>query len=517
MKPKEPQRAGVIDIGTNSIKLLVAEESEAKIKVLESLKNVVQLGKDTFFKDRISQESINRTVSILEKYVAILKEYEVTNVRVIATTAVREAQNKDVFVDTVFRRTGFNIEILTPGDVVYFIDAYLYHTLKDKYPLHDKNLLITELGGGSLDISLMAHGFTLMNVGLPLGTLRLMQFISRLDGTTFENYEAATESIESEFAYLKRSLPAISIDDILLIDESHSSYLSAVLPKRTLQGEFFQITQADTQELTEKVLNRSPEDISAEYKIPIETANTFAGFVIILNTLITFIESKTIYILEASLAEAIVTNEAMDYEISQKYNKANQLISIAISAGRKYGVDLEHARQVAQLSDTLFDLFKEILGLKKTDSLYLTLAAYLHDIGMFIYNRAHHKHSEYIISSIDWFRLSSEEVKIIACIARYHRKGAPAYTHPLYWSLPPAKQILVQKLSSILKIANALDRSHRQKVKKIEIKINRSNEITLLVTVQGNFILEKIDFTEKKGMFEELSGNKLTLKIQSAL
>src|SRR3989338_6033361 len=133
MKPKEPQRAGVIDIGTNSIKLLVAEESEAKIKVLESLKNVVQLGKDTFFKDRISQESINRTVSILEKYVAILKEYEVTNVRVIATTAVREAQNKDVFVDTVFRRTGFNIEILTPGDVVYFIDAYLYHTLKDKY------------------------------------------------------------------------------------------------------------------------------------------------------------------------------------------------------------------------------------------------------------------------------------------------------------------------------------------------------------------------------------------------
>ena len=101
MKEKERSRAGVIDIGTHSIKLFIAEENESDIKIIESLKNVVPLGNDTFFKDRISQETINRTVAILEKYGEKLKEYSVTNVKVIATTAVREAANRDVLIDTV--------------------------------------------------------------------------------------------------------------------------------------------------------------------------------------------------------------------------------------------------------------------------------------------------------------------------------------------------------------------------------------------------------------------------------
>lgn len=207
MKEKEPTRAGVIDIGTHSIKLFIAEEDGVDIKILESLKNVVLLGNDTFFKDRIGQETINRIVAILEKYNEKLKEYSITNVKVIATTAVREAANRDVFVDTVYRRTGFNIDIFTVGDVIYYIDTYLYQKLKDKYPLHTKNLIIAELGSGSLDISVMAQGFTLMNVGLPLGTMRLKQLMGKLDGSLKENYEAVQENVDNEVSYLKGKCP----------------------------------------------------------------------------------------------------------------------------------------------------------------------------------------------------------------------------------------------------------------------------------------------------------------------
>lgn len=206
----------------------------------------------------------------------------------------------------------------------------------------------------------------------------------------------------------------------------------------------------------------------------------------------------------------------LDYEISQKYNKTKQLISIANSLCRKYNMDMKHIQHVADLSDTLFDNFKDTLGLKKTDSLYLLLAAYLHDIGMFIYNRAHHKHTEYIISNQNLFRLTDEEIKVIACIGRYHRKGAPMDSHLVYHSLPKDKQIVVQKLSAILRIANALDRSHRQKVKKVEVKFNHLQDITLVAYAEGNAILEKLDFLDKKDLFEEISGNKINLKIQSA-
>jgi len=297
MKEKEPLRAAIVDIGTHSIKLLIAEEAESEIKILESLKNVALLGKDVFYKGRFSQEIINRTVAILEKYNEKLKEYAVSNIRVIATTAVREADNKDVFIDTVSRRTGFNIEVFTVGDVIYYIDAYLYHILKNKYPIHEKNLLIAELGTGSLDISAMAQGYTLMNVGLPLGMLRLKQLLTKLDGNLQENHEAVKENIEEEFSYLKRDLSSLKIDDIILIDENYTTYLPKILSQKTFQGTFFQLNQTETEELVQKILEKTPEKIVEEYKIPLESADTFAGYAMILNTFANLRENKYIYIL----------------------------------------------------------------------------------------------------------------------------------------------------------------------------------------------------------------------------
>ncbi len=513
MKEKEIARAGVIDIGTNSIKLYIAEEDKDDIKILESLKNVLSLGNDTFFKDRISQEIINRTVAVLDKYSDKLKEYSITNLKVIATTAVREAANRDVFIDTVYRRTGFNIEVFTVGDVIYYIDAYLYQKLKDKYPLHTKNLIIAELGSGSLDMSVMAQGFTLMNLGLPIGTLRIKQLMGQLDGSLRENYEAIEENVENEFASFKREMPSINIDDIILIEETYSAHLSKILSNKPVEP-FFKLTQEDTAELLEKMTNGNIEEIAGQYKIPLEIAETFPAYAVTLNTFVKLSQSKVIHILEVPLAEAVLADMILDFEVSQKYNKTNQLISIANSICRKFNTDIKHAQQVADLSNMLFDELKESLGLKKGDLLYLLLAAYLHDVGEFVYNRAHHKHSEYIISNLNLFRLSTDEIKVIACCGRYHRKGAPAETHFLYNSLSREKQVLVQKLSSILRIANALDRAHKQKVKKIEVKFNRSQDITLTVSVPGNFLLEKTDFQEKKGMFEEISGNKINLKTQ---
>ena len=192
----------------------------------------------------------------------------------------------------------------------------------------------------------------------------------------------------------------------------------------------------------------------------------------------------------------------------------NQLISVANFLCRKYNVDLNHAQHVSDLSQTLFRHFKDSLGLDEKDLLYLTLAAYLRDIGMFIHNRSHHKHSEYVISSLNLFRLTDMEIKIIAATARYHRGALPLQMHLLYSSLDSDKQILVQKLSALLRIANALDQSHKQKVKKLEIKFTKKQDVSLIVYTQKNFVLEKASFLERKKAFEEISGNKITLTIK---
>ncbi len=515
MAEKNTKIAGVIDIGSSSIKLMIAQEAGGDFKIVESLKNSIPIGKDTFFKDRLSPETINQAISILEKYKQVIKEYEVAEVSIIATTAVREAFNRDIFVDTVLRKTGLTVDVLTAGDVVYYIDSYLSHHLKDAYPVHSKNLLIVELGAGSLDVSVMEKGFTLFNMGLPIGTLRLKQALGRLEGNREEIIEALREYIESEFAYLKRSMPKIAIDDVILIDETHASYVQNILSHKKWEPRFFQFSREDAAELGTRISDMTPEELTRAHKVPLEIADALNVYQVIIDAFLGMASNNYIYILQASLSEAVLANILLGYDLSPKYNKINQLVSITSFICRKYEVDINHAQQVALLSEKLFNHCKDILGLKKADLIYLILAAHLHDIGAFIFNRSHHKHSEYIVSSLNLFRLSTEEINMIACLSRYHRKAHPSDAHLVYRSLPKARQMLVQKLSAILRIANALDRSHRQKVKELEVIPGKGQELTLAVQAAANFVLEKADFHEKKGLFEEITGSRITLKVKA--
>ncbi len=502
-------RAGVIDIGSRSIKLLIGQVVKDDIEVIESLKNVVPIAHDAFLKNRISQETINQTVSILEKYKQVLRDYKIDQLKVVATTAMREAQNRDLLTDTLYRKTGLSVEVLTGGDIVYYIDAYLSYKLKDTYPIHEKNILIAELGSGSLDISVMEQGFTQMHITLPLGTLRLKQLMSKLNRGLRETTDAVTEYIHNEFVQLGRMLPPIKIDDVILIDENYAPYLSSILSAKVRTSKFFSLRHHDAQSLRTTLTDRKAEEITKSYRVPAEISDTFAAYAILLNMFFSLIHNEEIYLLETSLAEAILAHTLLELELSKKYNKTNQLLSVARAIGRKYDTDLEHAAHVAGLSEKIFNGLREQMGLKKDTLLHLLLAAHLHDIGMFIHNRAHHKHSEYIISSLNFSRLSDDELKLIACIARYHRKAAPSENHLLYGSLSSAEQLLVQKLSAILRVANALDRSHRQKIKDIEVKTGPA--VTISFTADSDAILETQDFQEKKGALEEILGATINL------
>ena len=223
-------RWAVIDIGSSSTKLLIGERHGEDIKIIDSLKNNIPLGRHAFLKSRIPQTIINQTASVLQKYKETLKEYDVANVTVIATTAVREARNQDIFLDTVLRKTGFKIDVLNVGDVVYYIDYFLSHKLKKTYPVAEKDLLIAELGAGSLDISVMSKGLTLTNIGFPIGTLRLSQFMETLDGSMQEIHEATEEYIENEILFLKKNNPGLVIDDVILIDENYSTFYKTFCP-----------------------------------------------------------------------------------------------------------------------------------------------------------------------------------------------------------------------------------------------------------------------------------------------
>ncbi|MBF0217365.1 MAG: HD domain-containing protein [Candidatus Omnitrophica bacterium] len=507
----------VIDIGSNSIKLAIGEISGNKVEVIEFLKNIVGLGKSAFYKGVISQEAIQQTVTILRKYKDKLKEYKIapSEVKVIATTAIREAGNRDIFIDNVQRKTDLKVDILDVGTVSYYIESYFAHKLKSKFAISEETFIIAELGTGGLDISCKEKGYTLFNMSLPIGTLRLASLIGRLGGSLEENMEATADYIDNEFSFLKKNIRDIKIDDVILIDENYARLVQNIIKSGSSGENLYKFTSKEIERMIEKLRDKNFEEISHDYKIPIEIADTILAYAVVLENFCSLIKKGHIHIIDISLSEAVLANMLFDVKLFSELDDMKQLVSEARFVCRKYGLDIEHPEHVARLSGIMFEAMKEYLGLKSDDKKYIILASYLHDIGIFIYNRSHHKHSEYILQYLNFVGLSEEEQKVIACVARYHRRATPQDSHYLYSSLPYDRKILVHKLSAILRITNALDATHKQKVKKFEVVVTKDENFILNVHTNKNFIIEKSEFMLKRDYFREITGSDVTLSIKA--
>lgn len=508
------KRAAIIDIGSESIRLIIGERKRKDLKILELLKNILPIGKDTFYKNTISQSLISQTIDVLQKYLRVMKEYNVKACRVFATTAVRDARNRDVFIDTIKRKTGLEIEVFTAGDVIYYIDSYIYFRLKDQYPIHKKNLLIAELGAGSVEFSLMEQGYMLMNIGLPIGTLRLDQRINAMHHSPGQAYQALEEYIEYEFKFLGNQFPHVAIDDVILISENFGFLVRDLLKKQGNYETIMPLTRKESALIKKEAQERSPDELVKKYGIPMEIADTLDVLSLTVDAFFKYTENENIFLFETSLHDAVLTHLLFNLSLSRRYNKSRQLLSVARALGKKHNVDLAHSEQVARLSRMLFNQLSRYMGLHKSDILYLLMAAYLHDIGKFISNRSHHKHSEYIITSLNLFRLTEQEINIIAAIARYHRRSTPRPAHLVYNSLFPEHRILVQKLSALLRIADALDRSHRQKIQDIHVQVVPKQGIILDVLSDESLVIEQAFFEEKKGVLEAITGDEVVLRIR---
>ena len=233
-----------------------------------------------------------------------------------------------------------------------------------------------------------------------------------------------------------------------------------------------------------------------------------------MNKLFKLIKKRSIFLLETSLSEALLANMIFGFDLAEKYNKTNQLISVAKFICSMYGSDLKHAKQVAVMAEGMFNQLKGVLGLKDSELLYLVLAAYLHNIGMFINNRSNHKHTEYIINALSFFRLSSQEIKCIACIARYHRKAHPQKTHYFYGGLAFERAAPCPEIGLDPADRQRLRQRPQAKGEEAEIQPGQGGALTLVVYSNDNFALEKVFFKDRKQLFEEISGSQLGLVVK---
>jgi exopolyphosphatase/guanosine-5'-triphosphate,3'-diphosphate pyrophosphatase len=243
-------------------------------------------------------------------------------------------------------------------------------------------------------------------------------------------------------------------------------------------------------------------------QLPFWEAETFISGILVYKLLLERTAAAHVVVPRISIREGLLIDLAQGISPVLQEEFFTQIFASAVNLGRKYHIDEPHCRHVASLCMVLFDVFIREHGMNRRERMMLEAAAMLHEIGMFIRASGHNLHGQYIIANSEIFGLRREELDIIGNVIRYHRGAPPSPTDIDYIALQREERILVLKMVSILRVADALDRGHTQQVK--QITVEKKGETVLIHTEgAGDLSLELLGLDEKGGLFQEVFGYKI--------
>jgi exopolyphosphatase/guanosine-5'-triphosphate,3'-diphosphate pyrophosphatase len=264
----------------------------------------------------------------------------------------------------------------------------------------------------------------------------------------------------------------------------------------------------DFKRLTESIAGLSTDELVRRFQVTYPEAEALIPGLMAYAQLGKVFAVQEVWIPQAGLRDGLLREmtspELWTEELGQ------QVIRSAITLGEKYHYDAAHGKQVAHLCGILFAELQDEHVLSRHDALLLQVAALLHDIGLVISNRSHHKHSYYLLSNSDLFGLSRRDMQYLALVARYHRRASPSLTHPEFAELDRGSRMTISKMTAILRVADALDRNHLQQFK--EINCSRSGG-QFGITIWGleDLSLERFALQQKGSLFEEVYGMPVVL------
>jgi exopolyphosphatase/guanosine-5'-triphosphate,3'-diphosphate pyrophosphatase len=502
----------IIEIGSTGIRLHVAEiNSGGGWQVLDRAVRPVALGRDVFTSGWLSRESMLECLTVLQNYRELLTGWGIadSNIHVIATSALRVARNRDVFIDRVHQETGFDLSIVEGIEENRLMYLAVRFALKQDLPLFWRaNSMIIEIGGGSTEIMLLRRGQMVAAHSLKLGTIIIDQH-SRHGlgaGIFYERY--LNENIRNTLSLLSSELDLTHVRTV--VAAGTDVRLAADQAGRELNENCRIIERDNYINFTEMMRNRTIEDCVRQFGISYADAEGLIPGLLVLKLFLEHTGATDVAVPFVTIRDGYLVDLASGVDSSLQDEFFSQIIASAINLGRKFHFDEAHARHVAHHCMTIFDALIKEHGMSRRHRLMLETAAILHDIGTYLKSSGHQKHGQYIVSNSEIFGLHNDELNIVANVINYHRGDPPSQSDIEYITLQREERILVLKMASILRVADALDRGHSQQIKKITVE-RRLETVVLHVDKAYDLSLEMMGIEEKGGMFQDVFGYKVVL------
>jgi exopolyphosphatase / guanosine-5'-triphosphate,3'-diphosphate pyrophosphatase len=501
----------VLDMGASAIRLVIAEITLAgDIRVIEEASRGVLLGRDTFSNGVIRAQTVDAALAALEGFRDLMQQYGVAKVRAVATSAVREARNGDMFLDRISGRTGISFEIINEAEESRLVYLAVRQTLGRHPAFRGFRTLLVEVSGGSTSLTLMRRGHPNRSGVYGLGAVRMRQQLNL--GRHSQDLQTALlkRHVTNVIEEIRLDLPLSRVAHFIAVG-GDIRFAAAHILEQDRETAVREIPREAFLAFCDQIESLDEERLVDRFRLPAVEAETLVPALLVYRALLAASTAATVVVCDASLRGGLLLDlgkaggplGAEDFEA--------QVLASAEAVGEKYRFDRAHGRHVAKLANRLFEDLQDEHALSSREGLLLQVAALLHDIGVYVGLRAHHKHSQYLLAGSQIFGLSNDETAVVSNIARYHRRGAPQKSHLPYIALDSHDRLVVSKLASILRVANALDAEHLQKVH--DVRLVRQDKVwTLEIDGAGDLTMELMAASARADMFAETFGRQLVLR-----
>lgn len=514
-KKKTSNMAALISIEPGFVRMRVSKLKGDALVDIDRLEKQTKLGHEIFNNKKISFETLREISGILRNYASVLKEYSIKNCRVIACALLREAENCAYIVDQIKIQNDMSIRILEDRQeksLVYF--EILCALQNSKYKNLDKTL-ISYIGAGNIGFSIYDREKILFSQNIDMGSSKLYELLEPVQEQTADFSLVVEEYLERMIGRINFPLDNSMIEN-LIISGSEISLIADLCGAKEVDG-IYDISPSAVDELYNQIKALSAQAISDRYDLSVKNAQLLFTALSIYSRILKMTNANKILSPKVELWDAVI-KQILSSKIEKSFEEHIGISAIFCAKVLSYHFYFSqaHIEVTHHYATLIFDSLKKLHGLDKRKKLFLDLAVMLHEVGYYVNSKDPRASTFDIIKNMDLYGLTETDVFLVANIVRYNELTKPTLEDDEYRKLKESERLLVSKLVAIFRLSNALDKSKKQKLKNIKIKI--LNE-TLVITVESddNVYLEKWAVAKCSEFFEEVFGLKVQLNVKSGL
>lgn len=493
-----------IDVGSYELEMKIFQFTQkGGMKEIDCIKHRIELGTDTYATGKISYGRVDELCEVIKHFQMIMKQYQIQEYKAYGTSAIRETENTLIVLDQIRVRTGLVIDVLSNSEQ-RFLD---YKSIASKgvgfNKIIEKGSAIVDIGGGSIQVSLFDNDSLVTTQNMKLGVLRMRDKLESLQPKRSQYETLIEEMINNQLSNFKKMyLKDRKIENIIIVDD----YVSFVIQKGMENSEHpGYINRKQFLKFMEIIRSKTATEVAGTLGIPGEHSTLLFQSAILIKRLMEVMDAELLWAPGVTLCDGIAYEYAEKNKIAvSNHDFEKDILACAANISKRYMGSKRRGEMLEMISVTIFDSIKKIHGLGKREQLLLRLSALLHDCGKYVSLVNPGESSYEIIMATEIIGLSHVEREIVANIVKYNHVEFDYYEElGRKTMLDKASYLTIAKLTAILRVANGLDRSNKQKFKDIKTML-RDRQLIITVDTQEDITLERGLLTAKADFFEEV-------------